>query len=198
MEITSFHKMKIYAMYMLEKTSDTARIIDSATDFSDIGFFYRKSALEVCNVVAQHLAASQSPDRLTTVQERQFQFHKLRLENTVMLIVATQDYPSRVAFGILREMMNEYETCAGILPNGKSSVIERGIRDYQQPRNADKITRIRENLEETREIMTKNLELALMRQESIEDMLEKSQNISSQARMFMRESKKLNGCCSRI
>jgi synaptobrevin family protein YKT6 len=115
----------------------------------------------------------------------------------VTLIVATQDYQSRVAYGILREIMREYDTCAGIFPNGKSSVLQRGICEDQQPRNADKITRIQENLEETQAIMTKNLQLALMRQETLEELLEKSQIISAQARMFTRESEKLNGCCSR-
>jgi hypothetical protein len=117
--------MKIYAMYVFDKTDETARLIDSASDFSDVGFFYRGSALEVCTVVAQNLAASPSPDRLTTVQERSYMFHKLRVRDAVALIVATQDYPSRVAFGILREIMREYEACAGLFPNGKSSVIHR-------------------------------------------------------------------------
>jgi synaptobrevin family protein YKT6 len=190
--------MKIYGMYLMEKNGDTAKVIDSATDFSDIGFFRRGSALEVCNFAAKALAASPSPDRLQTAQEHQFTFHKMRNGNVVTVIVATADYPSRVAFGILREIMREYDACQGVLPNGQSAVIRGGIREYQQPRNADKITKITENLEETREIMTKNLQLALARGESLEQMILKSQEISNQARLFVRESKKLNGCCSRI
>jgi synaptobrevin family protein YKT6 len=190
--------MKIYAMYVMEKTGDTARVIDSATDFSDVGFFYRGSAVEVCNTIAKGLAASPSQDRLTTAKEQQFMFHKMRNHDIVTIIVATQDYPSRVAFGILREIMNEYDACAGIFLNGKSSVIQRGIREYQQPRNADKITKIMENLQETQTIMTKNLQMALARGETLEQMLAKAEGISDQARMFARQSKKLNRCCSRI
>jgi synaptobrevin family protein YKT6 len=198
LKITSFINMKIYAMYLMEKTGDTSRVIDSITDFSDVGFFYRGSAVEICDFFAKGLAASPSQDRLTTVQEQQFMFHKMRNQNIVTIIVTTQDYPSRVAFGILREMMNEYLASAGVLLNGQSLVIRRGIREYQQPRNADKITKITENLQETQMIMTKNLQMALARGETLEQMLTKAEGISDQARLFARESKKLNRCCSRI
>jgi synaptobrevin family protein YKT6 len=164
--------MKIYAMYIMKKVGDTATIVDSMTDFTDIGFFYRGSAIEVCHFIAKQLAASPSPDRLTRAQEKQFMFHKLRVGNAVALLVATEDYPSRVVFGILQEIMHEYDAHAGILPNNESSVIRRGIREYQQPGNADKITRIQENLEETRNIMTKNLQLALV-QESKKPLFER-------------------------
>jgi synaptobrevin family protein YKT6 len=190
--------MKIYEMYLMEKTDDTARVIDSVTDFSNVGLLYRGSAVEVCNVIVKGLAASQNQDRLTTVQEQQFMFHKMRNKDIVAVIVATQDYPSRVAFGILREIMNEYDASGGALPNGQSSVIRRGIREYQEPRNADKITKIIENLQEAQVIMTKNLQMALARGETLEQMLAKAEGISDQAKLFVRESKKLNRCCSRI
>jgi synaptobrevin family protein YKT6 len=185
-------------MYLMAKTVDSARVLDSATDFNDINFFYRGSVVEVCNFFAKSLAASPSQDRLTTAKEQQFVFHKLRNQDIATIIVATQDYPSRVAFGILGEIMNEYNACGGVFPNGHSSVIQRGIREYQQPRNADKLTQIMENLEETQMMMTKNLQTALERTETLEQMLANAEGLSDQARLFAKESETLTGCCSRI
>jgi synaptobrevin family protein YKT6 len=190
--------MKIYAMYIMQRRGDTATVIDSALDFTDIGFFYRRSAIEVCNIVAERLASAPTPERLVSASEQNLMFHKMRAGDIVALVVATQDYPSRVAFVILREIMHEFERCGGALPNGQSSVIRHGITQYQQPGNADKLTRIQENLEETREIMVQNLQKAIARGESLDRMLEKAENISAQARAFGRESGKLNTCCSRI
>jgi hypothetical protein len=59
-------------------------------------------------------------------------------------------------------------------------------------------TMIQENLEETRAIMTKNLEMALARGESLRSMLEKAEDISRQSRIFALESGKVRECCSII
>jgi synaptobrevin family protein YKT6 len=187
--------MKIYAMYLMQKRGDTATVIDSDLDFSDIGYFYRRGALEICNFCAERLASAQTTEQFVSASGHNLLFHKMRTRDVVAIVVATHDYPSRGAFVILREIMHEYETCGRSFPNGQSSVIRRGIAQYQQPGNADKLTAIQENLEETREIMVQNLQKALPREESLEHMLENAENLSAHARAFARQSRNLSSCC---
>ena len=190
--------MKLYALYLIERQGEKAVIIDAAREFSDVSFLYRKNAIELADFAAMNLANSLRSDKYITAQEKQLMFFTFRKDNVATVLVASQDYPSRAAFSILREIMTEYEQCNGKLPGGKCDAIQRGIRQYQNPSNADKLLKIQENLEETQKIMTQNLEAAIGRGESLEALAEKSQNISEQSKLFAREAKKMNSCCMLI
>ena len=192
-----FLKMKIYSMYLYQKNSpDSAELKDKAQDFSNLNFMYRKNAIEIADFAALNLATSPNTEARVSAEEKNFLFHILRNTNgAVAIIVADKDYPSRAAFSILREIMDEYINNGMSFKGGKSQVMQTGIVKYQDPTNADKILKIQSNLEETKQIMVQNLEKALGRGESLEDMLQKSKDISASSQMFAREAKKTNKCC---
>ena len=190
--------MKLYALYMFKTAGDKSTIVDAARDFSDVSFMYRKHAVEICDFYAGTLATSPNSDKLVSAKEQQFMFHMFRKEDNSCILVATEDYPSRAAFQILRSLMTEYEQCGGKFPNGKSDVIQRGIREYQRPENADKLLKIQDNLQETQKIMIQNLETAIGRGKTLEELAEKSSAISDQSKLFAREARKMNRCCMLI
>jgi synaptobrevin family protein YKT6 len=190
--------MRLYALYVMKRNGDQVTVLDSAKDFSEVGFMYRRSATELCDLAATNLAISPKPDRFMSVQEKQFLFLIFRKNEAVTVVVASEDYPSRPGFTILREIMGEYDQCSGRFPGGKSAVIQRAIHEYQDPRKADKLLQIQTNLDEIRDIMTQNLQSALARGETLAQLAEKSENISAQSKMFAREAEKLNKCCSMI
>jgi synaptobrevin family protein YKT6 len=131
-------------------------------------------------------------------QEKQFMFFTFRKNEVVTIIITSEDYPSRAAFSIIREIMSEYEQCGGRFPGGKSSVIHKGIKEYQQPANADKLLKIQQNLDEIQKTMIQNLEAAIGRGQSLSQLAEKSEAISNQSKLFAREAHKMNRCCSVI
>ena len=190
--------MKLYALYIMTRQGDKATIVDAARDFNDVSFIYRKNAVELCDFYAQSLATSPKEDKFLTAQEKQFLFFSFRKGNACSMLIASDDYPSRAAFSIIREIMTEYEQCQGKFPGGKCAAIQRGIREYQKPANADKLLKIQENLEETRQIMTQNLEAAIGRGETLDELASKSQNISEQSKLFARKARDMNRCCSVI
>lgn len=192
-----FH-MKIYGIYLYTIDGDDARIIDSATDFSDLSWFYRSSFIEIANFTSKQLATSQNPQENVTADEKDFLFYAHREGNNCSIIVSTKDYPSRAAFSILREIMKEYNKCGGNFPNGKCQTIQQGIVDYQDPTKADKLLQIQSNLDEIQKIMIMSLEKAIGRGESIKELAERSKELSEQSRIFVRESSKLNKCCTII
>lgn len=196
--LSSSARMKLYALYMYRVQGEKAVLLDKAQDFKDVSFVYRKNAVELCDLAAENLALSPKPDRFMTAQEKQFMFFTHKKDGVVAIVIATEDYPSRVAFSILREMMTEFEQCHGRYTNGKSEVIQRGISEYQKPSNADKLLKIQENLEETKQIMTQNLEIAIGRGMTLDELAAKSENISESSKMFAREAKKMNKCCTVI
>ena len=190
--------MKIYAVYNYRSNGDKADIVDKAQDFSDVGRLYKKHVIEIADFAALQLATSKNPQTNVTAEERDFYFHAFRKGDVCTILVATKDYPSRTAFSILREVMNEYDQYGGNFPGGKSQSIQKAITAYQDPKNADKLAAIHQNLDETKEIMVTNLEKAIGRGESLEELAQRSENISAQSKIFAREARDLNRCCSII
>jgi synaptobrevin family protein YKT6 len=188
--------MKIYAMYILHREGEKVTTIDVEREFSDISFIYRKSAVELCDFAVNNLVTSPKPDPLISAQEKQFLFLMFRKDDAATVLITSDDYPTRVSFSICKELMNEHDKCGGKFPGGKCALLHRAIVEYQQPQNADKILRIQQNMDECREIMTQNLQTALARGESLEQLAEKSAAISDQSKMFAREAAKMNRCCS--
>lgn len=186
---------------MLQKRGNESATIDSAVDFSDIGFLYRKNVQELCDFAVKQLAAAEDQTAYVSAKEPKIEqclFHKFRKDNSIAIIVVDAAYPSRAAFNILRELMTEYDSTNGNFPNGQSKVIHKGITEYQDPNNADKLAKIQANLDETKDIMVQNLEKAIGRGESLNEMLEKSENISAQSKLFADKAEDLNRCCSVI
>ena len=191
--------MKIYALYIYHRSDeDHSQLIDSAKDFNDVGMFYQKNVIELADFASKQLVISKNPQTFVSAQEKQFIFHAYRKGNAVAIAVTTEDYPSRIAYSILREIMIEHDQCWGKYPGGKSQVISNGIIKYQDPKNADKLAQIQSNLDEIKEIMVMNLEKAIGRGEKLNEMAQKSEELSQQSKMFAKEAEKMNKCCTMI
>ena len=187
--------MKIYALYIYRQNNDKATLIDSAKEFSDIGFMYRKNAIELADFASSQLATSKNTQSFMSAKEKNLMFHMYRKGEAAVIAVVSEDYPSRVAYSILKEIMGEFDQCSGRYPGGKSEVIKRGIVQYQEPKNADKLLQIQSNLDEAKEIMIMNLEKAIGRGEKLSELAEKSETLSEQSKMFAREAEKMSSCC---
>jgi synaptobrevin family protein YKT6 len=187
---------KLYGVYVLRRQGEQATILDVERDFSDLSFIYRKSAIELCDFAVNNLVTSPKTDRFMSAQEKQFLFQMFRKGDAATVVVTSADYPTRVSFTICKEVMAEYDKCGGNFPGGKCALVHRAVVEYQNPANADKLLRIQQNLDECRDVMTQNLQAALARGESLEELAQKSSTISDQSKLFAREAAKMNRCCS--
>ena len=189
--------MKIYSLYFFLRDRDgKMQLVDSVNDFSDIGFIYRKNAIEICDFAVNQIANGTNPNNMITAEEQKYLISMLRPnQQTAAVIACDKDYPSRAAFSILREIANEFSTSGNKFPGGKSAVMKKAIVEYQNPANADKIIKIQENLDEIQRIMVMNLEEAIGRGESIEQLAQKTDHLSESSKLFLRDTKKMNGCC---
>ena len=190
--------MKIYSIYFFTRDRNgKMTLVDSVNDFSDIGFLYRKNAIEICDFAVNQLANGTNPNQMITAEENKFLISMLRpTPNSAALIAVDKEYPSRASFSILREVANEYQNQGNKFPGGKSVVMKKAIVEYQNPANADKIIKIQENLDEIQRIMVMNLEEAIGRGESLNQLAQKTDHLSESSKMFLRDTKKMNSCCS--
>lgn len=70
------------------------------------------------------------------------------------------------------------------------------ITKYQRPEDIDPILQMQVELEETKGILHKTVEQVLDRGEKLDSLVAKSDQLSSQSKMFYTQAKKQNSCCT--
>lgn len=129
----------------------------------------------------------------------------LRADGLCGILVADAEYPQRVAFNLLTRALDEFSE--KVLPSSWPSANEQSIAysgldqflvRYQNPKNADAMTRLQDDLDETKVVLHETIEKVLERGEKLDDLVEKSEGLSAQSKMFYKQARKMNRCCSWI
>lgn len=119
------------------------------------------------------------------------------------IVTTDAEYPARVAFVLLTQLLDEFTTTmGGSWKTMESSVestpfppLEQYLVKYQNPASADKVTKIQNDLEETTTILHKTIDAVLERGVKLDSLVEKSDDLSRQSKMFYKQAKKTNSCC---
>jgi synaptobrevin family protein YKT6 len=114
-----------------------------------------------------------------------------------------------VAFSLIRKMLDAFAqehggSAAGGAPAwtsmGEMSVnfapMGEAIVSYQDPKQVDKLSKIQQELDETTQIMHETIDKVLERGVKLDDLVDRSADLSSQSRMFYKTAKKHNSCCT--
>ena len=76
--------------------------------------------------------------------------------------------------------------------------LDEAIIKYQDPSQADHIMRIQKNLDETKDVLHNTIETVLERGEKLEDLVERSGELSSQSKLFYKHIKPLIMWCHKM
>mmetsp|Transcript_62579 Transcript_62579/g.182980 ORF Transcript_62579/g.182980 Transcript_62579/m.182980 type:complete len:201 (-) Transcript_62579:71-673(-) len=117
-------------------------------------------------------------------------------------VLVDAEYPMRVAFSLLSESVRIFlESMAGkwedattdtLLPCPALEVL---FQKYQDPTEADKLTKIEKDLEEVKGTVMQSMDDLLKRGESLDQLMQKSKDLSNTSVQFYRTAKKNNQCC---
>ena len=157
----------------------------------------------MCVCVCVSLSLSLVYTTLTNLLHLHLQQH-IKLTHT-----PPAEYPARVAFSLLSKTL---EDCDATFVSGKPNywrtcMVEEGlqwpaldasIEKYQNPAEADQISKIQKNLDDTREVLHNTIDSVLQRGEKLEDLVERSGELSSQSKLFYKQAKRANACCAVI
>lgn len=111
------------------------------------------------------------------------------------------EYPPRVAFSLLGKITEDFDAA---IPTWKTEVrneaivwpaLETMLAKYQDPASADQIMKIQKNLDETRDVLHQTIDSVLQRGEKLEDLVERSGELSAQSKLFYKQAKRANSCC---
>ncbi|EIE76346.1 hypothetical protein G6F46_008989 [Rhizopus delemar] len=191
--------MKIFSILVLRKDAEKAKILASQYDLSSFGFFQRYTVQEVMNFSAITVTERTTPGQRQSVEAENNVIHiYMHSQEVSGVIISDKEYPSRVAFSLLNKIMDETLTK---YPQWKTaetieySELAQYIQKYQDPQQADNIMKVQKELDETTAILHKTIDSVLQRGEKLDSLVDRSEALSSQSKMFYKTAKKTNSCC---
>ncbi|KAK1471482.1 synaptobrevin [Colletotrichum cuscutae] len=206
-------KMKLHYIGILRNDSKPAVELCSEMELSAYSRFTRNSYAEFMSLFSKKVAESTRPGQRQDIEEGDNTFHCVgRSEGICGVIISDHQYPSLVAHQLLSKMSQ------GHANNGRNSVdefltkhprstwatgepelvlpeLKEYLTRYQDPQQADSILKIQKELDETKIVLHKTIQSVLERGEKIDDLVAKSDGLSSQSKMFYQQAKKQNSCC---
>ena len=183
-------------------------ILTQRRELSSFSYFQRSSMGEMLTFFARTFAANKNlaPGARTSVKHEQFLCHMYVSPFGVTAVCfADQEYPrARVAFATSQSCADDFTAATGgqaIASNEDNSVPSfqpqhtKLLVQFQDPSQADQLTKIMHELEQTKLVLHETIEAALERGQKIDDLIVKSNDLSGSSKMFYKTARKQNQCC---
>ncbi|KAL2823843.1 Longin-like domain-containing protein [Aspergillus cavernicola] len=194
--------MKIVYIGVLRNAQPDPIELCCERELSSYSRFTRGSISEFTTMFSKLLTARTNPGQRQDVQEKDFTFHVYssgQARGITGIIISDDEYPSMAAHQILSKLLDEFTTQhpTAATSTGTISfpVLRTYIAQYQDPQNVGSILKIQKELDETKVVLHKTIESVLERGEKLDDLVQKSEGLSSQSKMFYTSAKKQNSCC---
>ncbi|KAG8530051.1 uncharacterized protein KY384_005533 [Bacidia gigantensis] len=196
--------MKIFYIGILKNENKPAHELAVEKDLSSFSRFTRDNYGQFMSLFSKTVAERTKPGQRQDVEEQSHTFHAYgRTEGVAGIIISDAEYPALVAHQLLSKVVDEF---LSRYPRSAFSMAEppkldfrplkEYITKYQDPQQADSILKIQKELDETKIVLHKTIESVLERGEKIDSLVEKSDGLSSQSKMFYKQAKKQNSCCT--
>lgn len=178
--------------------------LSMACDLSSYGFFQRQGVKEMLTFFSKTFTKRTDPGQRQSITHESYVVHcYVRSDGLAGSVTTDQEYPARVAFVLLTQLLDEFAAAAGDAWKTMESCVESTpfpqleeyLAKYQDPASADKVTKIQNDLDETTNILHKTIDSVLERGVKLDNLVEKSDDLSRQSKMFYKQAKKTNSCC---
>ena len=177
--------------------------LGKAEDVNEFGYFQRGSVREMLTFISRTIVKRTQPGQRQSVEQDQYLVHVTNRSGLVAIAVMDKEYPSRSAFCVLGKMCDDYHEKFGAAwksvteddPRG-DELMANAIVKYQDPMEADKILKIQKELDDTKVVLHKTIDSVLARGEKLDNLVDKSTDLSLASQMFYKQAKKQNQCCA--
>ena len=128
-------------------------------------------------------------------------------DNLSVAVVTDAEYPEGSAYNLIGQVILDfmqtfernpeiYQDCEYDCDLPYENLGE-FLKNWQDPAEADKLYKIKTELDDVKEIMHKNMSELIERGESLESLMEKSNDLSKMSVQFYKKAKKKNSqCCT--
>ena len=191
--------MKILSISIYKNDEKPAKLLASEQDLSSFGFFQRSSVGEFIKFFGSTISERVPKNERQSIEQEGMHGHiHSRGEGVAVIMITDKEYPSRVAFSLLLKIGDEF-----IQDNARNKWAENmgyiklkaHITRYQDPQKADPIMKVQKELDETKIVMHKTIESVLQRGEKLDNLVDRSEQLSAQSKMFYKSAKSTNACC---
>jgi|Transcript_21083 synaptobrevin family protein YKT6 len=201
--------MKVVGITILRTgVTEDPEPLSMACDLSSYGFFQRQGVKEMLTFFSKTFTKRTEPGQRQSISHESYVVHcYVRSDGLAGCVTTDEEYPARVAFVLLTQLLDEFLSTHGSntwksqasLPSSTDSTsfpqLEEYLVKYQDPASADKVTKIQNDLDETTQILHKTIDSVLERGVKLDSLVEKSDDLSRQSKMFYKQAKKTNSCC---
>ena len=197
--------MQLVAIILYKWRPEAPIEVSASLDLTKFSYFQRKAVREFIKFHSRVIVGrtSKGQRQSVSVEQNIGKCHCFVNSNGLAgAVLADADYPMRVAFTLLNEAIRQFEAKQGNkwlkvetdteldFPEGAEM-----LSKFQDPSEADKITKIEKELDEVKGIVIKSMDDILKRGEALESLMQKSEDLSQVSYQFYRTAKKNNQCC---
>uniref|UniRef100_A0A8V5HE65 Uncharacterized protein n=1 Tax=Melopsittacus undulatus TaxID=13146 RepID=A0A8V5HE65_MELUD len=155
--------MRLYSLSVLYRGEPKVRLLKAAYDVSTFSFFQRSSVQEFMTFTSQLIVERSELGSRASVKEQEYLCHVyVRSDGLAGVVIADNEYPPRVCFTLLDKVLDEFsrQVSRAEWPSGSPSTIPYTALDghlskYQNPRDADPMTKVQAELDETKIILAR-------------------------------------------
>ncbi|XP_023176712.1 synaptobrevin homolog YKT6 [Drosophila hydei] len=196
--------VRLFTLSVFFKGASEARLLKTTSDLQSFSFFQRGTVNEFMTFASKTIVERTQPALRQSVKQDAYMCHVyVRADNLAGVLIADHEYPHRVAHTLITKILDDFtaKVSADQWQNGTDSSIAFDslpafLTKYQDPKEADPLTKMQTDLDETKIILKNTIESVLERGEKLEDMVTKSEQLSMQSKAFYKTAKKTNSCCS--
>eukprot|EP01054_Gregarina_sp_Poly1_P002237 Gregarina_sp_Poly_1__2236@NODE_159_length_12283_cov_147_306729_g141_i0_p8_GENE_NODE_159_length_12283_cov_147_306729_g141_i0NODE_159_length_12283_cov_147_306729_g141_i0_p8_ORF_typecomplete_len205_score38_69Synaptobrevin/PF00957_21/4_1e11Longin/PF13774_6/1e09MCPsignal/PF00015_21/0_025GED/PF02212_18/4_7e03GED/PF02212_18/0_18MRPL52/PF18699_1/0_21_NODE_159_length_12283_cov_147_306729_g141_i011431757 len=176
-------------------------------DVSSFSFVQRNAVKDVSKFLARQIVPKLGVGKREVVSHQEFRFNAMRWSDGLAVCMLTDDdYPPRVAFQCLTVVHNDFKVKVpepfykDVKDDGAAGAYKEMLRDiakqFADPRKFDAVTSTQGKVDDTKEIMQKNLEQVLGNMQQMEELMAQSDDLSANTQQMFKSSKKIKkGCC---
>ncbi|KAJ1950494.1 palmitoyltransferase [Dispira parvispora] len=192
--------MKVLSLGIYDIVNKPEKPLAYVDDIGDFGYFQQRPLKNFLTFFSKLAAERNATAARDVVTKEEYYLYVYRTTQGLATVLVTQgQYPNRVAFSLLGQLMDDYvmafPTPASRQGSPAFAPIHTYLGKFQNPKESDALTQVRQELDETTEVLTKTMESLLQRGETLDTLVDKSNDLSWQSKQFYKTAKKNNSCC---
>ncbi|PKK17640.1 hypothetical protein A306_00014252 [Columba livia] len=183
--------MRLYSLSLLYKGDPKVHLLKAAYDVSTFSFFQRARWVPAPPQGEMSLGCHRARAGPWGFPPQYLCHVYVRTDGLAGVVIADTEYPQRVCFTLLDKVLDEFSRTVSRTewPSGSPATITYTALDgylskYQNPRDADPMTRVQAELDETKIILHNTMESLLERGEKLDDLVSKSEVLGAQSKAF--------------
>ncbi|GAU92183.1 hypothetical protein RvY_04296 [Ramazzottius varieornatus] len=194
--------MKLYSLSIIYKGTKP-KMLKQATDLQSFGFFQRGSVQEFMTFTSELLVERTPVGSKARIKQEDYMCTVyVRSDSLAGVLISDQEYPDRVGFTLLHKVLDDFvskipqqQWTTGTPATISFSGLDEFLAKYQNPKEADALTKIQSDLDDTKVILHNTIEAVLQRGEKLDDLVAKSEELSMSSKAFYTTARKTNQCC---